>query len=328
MHFNIFHKAKKKQERKEEDSIVIPTGYNKLDEMLDGGFRSSRSALISTGPYIQKDQFINNIMYANTKNKTHCVMVSDYEFEPLYKMDPQYSHFFEWGNPNNEFAEKRFKVKDFASLNLLLDYCLLNLEGRIIFIINLLSVYETVEEAVLFTEVLNNKIHLGHGLGIFLTPFDFFLDYLKLFEYNLTIEDRRSKTKISRILNVDKPIIKESVPLKIFDRSSFKIKDTSHLPNVFDGRYTNFTVDVEIKSSEHAKEFAMLLHDALKQLNMVDIEISEADESVWGKSWMKSWLRVTFDTVLRSMDEIVAIYGWLHEFCGSNKAQVKNIYTA
>ena len=70
-----------------------------------------------------------------------------------------------------------------------------------------------------------------------------------------------------------------------------------------------------------------MFHDALKKLNTVDIEISEADESVWGKSWLKSWLRITFDTVLRTTDEIIAMYGWLHDFCHSNNAQVKNIIT-
>ena len=68
-----------------------------------------------------------------------------------------------------------------------------------------------------------------------------------------------------------------------------------------------------------------MFHDALKKLNSVDIEISEADETVWGKSWLKSWLRITFDTVLRSKDEVVALYAWIHDFCTSNNAQVKNI---
>ena len=324
---NIFHKAKKIDKRNEEECIIFHSGYKKLDEMLNGGFLSSRSALISTGPYSQKDQFINNLILTNTKNKIHCILVSDYTFDPIYKFDPEYCHTFTWGPQRNTFQDREFKVNDFASLNLLLDYCLLNIEGRVLFIINLLNAYEHVEEAVLFTKVLNNKIHIIHGLGVFFAPFDCFLDYLKLFEYNLTIEDIRSETKISRVLSVDKPIIQDRVPLKIFSGASFQIKDTSHLPTQFDGRYTRFTVDVEIKSPEYTKEFAIMFNNALKKLNMVDIEIAEADESVWGKSWLKSWLRVTFDTVLRSTDEITALYGWLHEFCQSTNAQIKHILT-
>ena len=99
---------------------------------------------------------------------------------------------------------------------------------------------------------------------------------LKLFEYNLTIEDIRSKTMISRVLNVDKPIIQESVGLKSFTGTSFTIRDTTHLPKEFDGRYTRFTVDIEVKAAEHTQEFAIMLHTALKKLNMVDIEIGEA----------------------------------------------------
>ena len=67
---------------------------------------------------------------------------------------------------------KAFKVDSFATLNFLMDDCLLNLQGTVIFIINLLNVFESIDEAVLFTKILNNKIHIIHGLGLFFAPFD------------------------------------------------------------------------------------------------------------------------------------------------------------
>ena len=68
------------------------------------------------------------------------------------------------------------------------------------------------------------------------------------------------------------------------------------------------------------------LKTALSQINAVDVEIKDIKENVWGISPGKTWLRVEFDTRLRSKDEFGAIYAWLHEFCKSNFTLIKHFH--